>query len=190
MLHLPTVLTLNRHWQAIQVRTPAEAFGNLMTGSALALDIAEETLRTVPWSEWVQLPVRPQDRSVGTQRGSIRVPVVIVLTQYEGVPTYRPSLNARSIRERDGGRCQYTGRLLAPGEGNVDHVVPRSRGGANSWENCVWAARDLNTRKGSRLPSELGLRLLRTPRPPRAVPVTLTLQNRFRIPEWDLFLPA
>lgn len=49
--------------------------------------------------------------------------------------------------ERDGGICQYTGRKHAPGEGNIDHVVPRSRGGASSWENCLRSHRSVNEQK-------------------------------------------
>ena len=77
---------------------------------------------------------------------------------YARVPKKRPKLSARAIRERDGNRCQYTGRLLHPDEGNLDHIVPRSRGGADTWENLVWSAKDVNQRKADRLPHEAGLR--------------------------------
>ena len=49
-------------------------------------------------------------------------------------------------------RCQYRGKPLGSGEGNIDHVLPRSRGGKTSWENCVLASKDVNSRKGDRLP--------------------------------------
>jgi len=62
-------------------------------------------------------------------RGAIRVPTVIVAVNYAKVPKKRPKLCARAIRERDRNRCQYTGRVLRPDEGSLDHVVPRSRGG-------------------------------------------------------------
>jgi 5-methylcytosine-specific restriction endonuclease McrA len=75
---------------------------------------------------------------VRTARGAIRVPTVIVAVNYARVPKKRPKLSAKNIRERDGNRCQYTGKLLHPDEGSLDHVVPRSRGGADSWENLVW----------------------------------------------------
>ena len=100
----------------------------------------------------------------------------------------RPSLNARNIWQRDNGRCQYTGRRLAPGEGNIDHVLPRSRGGETSWENCVLADASVNTRKADRTPGEAGLRLKSRPMEPRAVPVTLTLRNYHGIEDWEPFL--
>lgn len=188
-LHLPTVLVLNRHWQAIHIRTPADAFCQLATGTATGLDVEPSQLQPVAWPDWVRLPIRPQDRSVQTVRGPIRIPTIIVAVNFDRVPRKRPKLNARSIRERDRNRCQYTGRVLTPHEGSLDHVVPRSRGGRDTWENLVWAARDVNQRKADRLPQEAGLQLLATPRAPRELPVTALLRNTHDIPEWNLFLP-
>ena len=65
---------------------------------------------------------------VRTARGAIRVPTVIVAVNYARVPKKRPKLSAKNIRDRDGNRCQYKGKLLHPG-GSLDHVGPRSRGG-------------------------------------------------------------
>ncbi len=75
-----------------------------------------------------------------TVRGPIRVPTVIVAVNYAKAPKKRPKLCARAIRERDGNRCQYTGRFLRPEEGSLDHVVPRSHGGKDARENLVWLA--------------------------------------------------
>lgn len=191
ILHKSTVLVLNRHWQAIHVRTPAEAFCQMITNAATGLEIeGESCIRPVTWDEWLTLPIRPQDEAVHTVRGPIRVPTVIVAVNYARVPKKRPKLCARSIRERDGNRCQYTGRLLRPDEGNLDHVVPRSRGGADSWENLVWSAKDVNQRKADRLPHEAGLRLLSVPRAPKELPVTALIRNDRGIAEWRLFLSA
>jgi 5-methylcytosine-specific restriction endonuclease McrA len=187
-LHQPTVLVLNRNWQAINVRTPAEAFCQLATNVATALDVEGDSIRPVTWNEWILLPVREQDRSVQTVRGKVRIPTVIIAVNYSKVPKKRPKLSARSIRERDGNRCQYTGRLLHPVEGSLDHVVPRSRGGRDTWENLVWAAKEVNHRKADRLPHEAGLRLLATPRAPKELPPSALIHNAHDIPEWELFL--
>jgi len=188
LLHQSIVLVLNRHWQAINTRTPAEAFCQLATSAATALDVSGDAIRPVTWTEWLGLPVRDGDRAVQTVRGPVRVPTVIVAVNFARVPKRRPSLSARNIRERDGSRCQYTGRLLRPDEGNLDHVVPRSRGGRDTWENLVWAAREVNTRKGNRLPHEAGLKLLRAPSAPKELPVTALIRNPHGVAEWDLFL--
>jgi 5-methylcytosine-specific restriction endonuclease McrA len=189
-----TVLVLNRNWQAINIRTAQDAFCQMATNVATALEIQlgdgarAEALRPVTWAEWLTLPIRPQDQAVQTVRGPVRVPTVIVLANFARVPKKRPKLCARAIRERDENRCQYTGRLLKPDEGSLDHVVPRSRGGRDTWENLVWSARDVNARKGSRLPHEAGLKLLKPPRALRELPVTALIRNPHGIAEWSLFL--
>lgn len=188
ILHRPTVLVLNRNWQAINTRTPAEAFCQMATDVATGLDIAEGSMVPVNWAHWLKLPVRDRDNAVSTPRGRVRVPTVIVLARFNKVPKRRPNFSARSIWNRDGGVCQYTGRKLGPGEGNIDHVVPRSRGGATSWENCVLAHREINTRKADRLPHEAGLRLLRQPIAPREIPISALIRNHHEIGDWELFL--
>ncbi len=189
VLNKAVVLVLNRNWQAIHVRTPAEAFCQMATGAATALEIeGEEYIRPVTWAEWITLPVREQDQSVRTARGAIRVPTVVVAVNFDRVPKKRPKLCAKTIRERDGNRCQYTGRELRPEEGSLDHVLPRSRGGQDTWENLVWSAKDVNTRKGNRLPHEAGLKLLSVPRAPKEQLVTALIRNSHSIPEWRLFL--
>src|SRR5712691_9815844 len=55
---------------------------------------------------------------------------------------------------------------------SLDHVVPRSRGGKGTWENLVWSSKDVNARKGNRLPHEAGLKLLSVPHAPKELPVT------------------
>jgi len=189
ILNKTTVLVLNRNWQAINVRTPAEAFCQMAINAATGLDIeGEDCMRPVTWSEWLKLPIRPHDNAVGSPRGPVRAPTVIVCVNYARVPQKRPNLSARTIRERDGHRCQYTGRVLRAEEGNIDHVVPRSRGGKTTWENCVFASKEINTKKGNRLPQEVGLRLLKSPRTPRTLPVTLTIRNAHGIRDWKPFL--
>src|ERR671934_2214075 len=109
ILNKTIVLVLNRNWQAINVRTPQEAFCMMATDVATALDIelrnsapAEaaraEALRPVTWDEWITLPIRPQDNAVQTVRGPIRVPTVIVAVNFARVPKKRPKLCSRTIR--------------------------------------------------------------------------------------------
>jgi 5-methylcytosine-specific restriction endonuclease McrA len=189
ILNKTIVLVLNRNWQAINIRTPQDAFCQMATNAATALDIEGEShIRPVAWDEWIKLPVRDGDYAVHTTRGAIRVPTVIVAVHFAKVPKKRPKLNAKNIRERDGNRCQYTGALLRPDEGSLDHVVPRSRGGPDTWENLVWSSKQVNTRKGNRLPHEAGLKLLNEPRAPKELPVTALLRNAHDIAEWKLFL--
>jgi 5-methylcytosine-specific restriction endonuclease McrA len=191
LLEKSTVLILNRNWQAIHVKTPLQAFSMMASGAGTGLDIAEDgNMTPVRWADWLKLPVRPCDTSIGTVQGPVRVPTIMVLARYSRVPRRRPGFNARAVWERDSGTCQYTGRKLKPNEGNIDHVVPRSRGGATSWKNCVLADRKVNSRKGNRLPHEVGLKLIRAPEEPKELPVTRLIRNVHRVPHWDMFLES
>jgi len=188
ILNRPIVLVLNRNWQAINVRTPQQAFVQMATDVATALNIDGENMVPARWAEWIKLPVRENDYAVRTPSGLIRVPAVIVLSRFAKVPKRRPKFSARAIWARDGGRCQYTGASLRPSEGNIDHVLPSSRGGKTSWENCVLASKDVNSRKADRLPEEVGLRLIKPPTAPRELPCTLFIRNLNGIAAWRHFL--
>ena len=190
IVNLPLVLVLNRAWQAINVRTVGLAVQQIMAGSATALDVDLESglMRPVRWQEWLTLPVRPGDRALGTVRGPIRAPTVIVCARYDKVPLRRPAFSGRAVRQRDGNRCQYTGRHLGPGEGSLDHVLPLSRGGKNTFENVVWSDRRVNHRKANRTPEEAGLRLLTQPVAPRAVSATLSIRNTHGVADWLPFM--
>jgi len=189
ILNKTIVLVLNRNWQAINIRTPQDAFCQMATNVATALEIdGENSIRPVMWDEWITLAVREGDHAVRAARGPIRVPTVIVALNYARVPKKRPKLSAKNVRERDGNRCQYTGKLLRPDEGSLDHVLPRSRGGKDEWGNLVWSDKTVNAKKGNRLPHEAGLKLLTVPRAPKELPVTALIRNPQSIADWKLFV--
>ena len=92
------------------------------------------------------------------------LPTVIRLRQFVRVPYREMPLTRRNLFQRDGYRCQYcgcTGQALS-----VDHVLPRSRGGSDSWDNVTTACLPCNVRKGNRTPREAGMPLLRRPHRP------------------------
>ncbi|HSI62756.1 MAG TPA: HNH endonuclease [Candidatus Saccharimonadia bacterium] len=189
VLHKATVLVLNRNWQAIDVKTPADAFCMMAAGTATALDIASgENMAPTKWSEWLELEVRDSDNAVKTVHGPVRVPTVLVLAKYDKVPRRRPKLSGKGIWERDGGVCQYTGKKLSRDEGNIDHILPRSRGGKTTWDNCVLADKRINSRKANHTPDEVGLRLQRKPIMPREMPATYYIRNTHGVPDWEMFL--
>jgi 5-methylcytosine-specific restriction endonuclease McrA len=184
-----TVLVLNKNWQAINVKTPQDAFCMLATGAATGLDIdGAGNMTPITWEKWVGLNVRASDNFIKTVKGNIRIPTVIILCRYNQVPKKRPKFSNKAIWERDNGICQYTGKKLKPGEGNIDHIVPRHKGGQTSWTNCVLSCSKVNAKKGNRTPEEVGLKLIREPFTPKELPTTLYIKNHYSIPEWDYFL--
>ena len=97
-------------------------------------------------------------------RIAINVPSVIRLLEYRRIPHQTRALSRKNILLRDRNTCQYCGKILAAGELTLDHVIPRSRGGASTWENLVACCHNCNRRKGSMLPHEANMRLTREPR--------------------------
>jgi 5-methylcytosine-specific restriction endonuclease McrA len=185
-----TVLVLNRNWQAIHVKNPAEAMTMMYSDNATALDIrGEDNMVPLRWTDWVKLPIdNERDDFIQTINGKIKIPKVLVLCRYDKVPRKRPKFSLKGIWERDNGTCQYTGKKLHPHDANIDHVIPRSRGGKTDWGNCVLSHKDINSKKADRTPEEAGLRLLRKPADPKELPSTFYIRNKHNVREWDLFL--
>ena len=71
--------------------------------------------------------------------------------------------------------------VLRPDEGSLDHVVPRSRGGKDAWENHVWSAKEVNQKKADRLPHEAGLKLLSKPRAPKKMPASALIRKMAKV---------
>jgi 5-methylcytosine-specific restriction endonuclease McrA len=191
MSHLDktTVLVLNKNWQAVGVKSPAATFAMLMTDTATGLDIRGlDHMVPVRWSEWVNLPIDENDDFVQTVNKKIKIPKVIILSKFDRVPKKRPRFSQKNIWIRDNFTCQYTGKRLRPGEGNIDHVVPKSKGGPTNWDNCVLACKDINAKKADATPEEAGLRLLKKPEPPKELPVFHYITNKHNIKEWEIFL--
>jgi 5-methylcytosine-specific restriction endonuclease McrA len=108
--------------------------------------------------------VHTTERVFRAERLTVPEPSVVRLVRYVQIPRhYRVAVNRRTVFARDGSRCQYCG-LAAE---NLDHVIPRSKGGPHTWENVVAACRRCNTRKEDRLPHEAGMVLRSVPRAPR-----------------------
>lgn len=181
-LNQPIVLVLNAAWQALQVKTPAEAFVMMAGGSATALNGFTPT----KWEDWIKLPIEEGDDSVCTPNMVVKIPRIILAVNFDKVVARKKALNMRNLAERDGGRCAYTGVDLTPETYSKDHVIPRSRGGATSWENVVLAHKDVNCKKGDKTPEEAGLKLRTRPVAPKAALPCQLIAPRF--PEWERFL--
>ena len=114
-------------------------------------------------------------------------PEVILLSSYGGVPRTEVAFSRRNLYRRDGFCCQYCNRSYAPSKLSIDHVLPRSRGGRTTWENCVLACVRCNRKKGSRLPHEVGMHLLHKPVRPNWTPMLELPLGRVR-QSWERFV--
>jgi 5-methylcytosine-specific restriction endonuclease McrA len=158
-------------------------------GRALVLNASHQPLAVVSARRAVVLVLREKAEVVASngmvfhsERLSIEAPSVVRLRYFVHVP-YRAQapLTRRAVFARDDWVCQYCG---APAE-NLDHVVPRSRGGEHTWENVVASCRRCNAKKENRLAEDAGLRLARRPfAPPDGFRLSL---GRLE-PEWEPYL--
>lgn len=96
---------------------------------------------------------------------SLAIPSVIRLLEYRRIPRQMRAISRKNILIRDQYTCQYCHTRFGAGELTLDHVVPRSRGGSNTWENLVACCLRCNNRKGDRLPQEASMSLWRQPKP-------------------------
>lgn len=196
-------LTLNSSWQPVGQKIVKDALCDFFDGSGYsALDIDYDIdengeydfssplyMNPVNWDEWVKLPVRSFDFSVRSAKMTIRVPTILIAKNFAKMPMKKPKLSKFSIRSRDKNTCQYTGKKLNSREGNIDHVVPLSRGGKDEWKNMVYCSKDVNTKKQNKTPEEAGLNLIRQPREPGAKPL-MAFITQARHPDWQHFLLA
>lgn len=125
---------------------------------------------------------------VRTVRFDIVVPRIVRVLTYSRLPKQEVKLNRRNIYARDASRCQYCGKRFASSELSLDHVVPRSRGGENTWQNIVCCCVKCNVRKGGRTPEDAGLTLMRPPVKPRRSPVIRIKLSDSKYHSWRQFL--
>ncbi len=161
------VLLLNATFEPLAVVTAKRAIVLMLTGKA---ECVEVTLEGAAFhSESLTIPA----------------PSVMRLSRYVRVP-YRHAvpMTRSGVLRRDGRRCAYCGKRAD----TIDHVVPRSRGGAHTWDNCVAACRTCNSKKADRLIEELGWTLAVAPRvPDRAAGGILVLAVE-PLPSWEPWL--
>ena len=128
-------------------------------------------------------------KEVKSATRSFPAPSVIRMVYLIHRPRPRVKLTRREVFIRDSYTCQYCGRQSH--DLTIDHVVPRSRGGAHSWENLVSACKPCNRRKGGKLLGEARMILRTEPREPRAGRY-YTIERRIEgavTQQWSKFLP-
>jgi len=135
------VLVLNASYEPIAICEARRALTLLIKGRAAV----EESHDVFAWRD-------------------MRMPSVIRLSRYRKVPQRRHVVTRRNIFARDLNTCQYCASIFAGGRLTLDHVLPRSRGGRNTWENLVTCCHACNHRKRDRTPEEAGMALIQTPR--------------------------
>jgi len=188
ILNEDRVLVLNNQWRVINQITVQQAFSMMSADAATALDDTDGCFVPTKFDDWLKLPVRPPDDSIGVPRGRVRIPRVIIAKNFAKVVAKRPRLTMARLRERDQNKCALTGKVLKPDECSMEHVVPRSKGGKREWENIVLADRRANSERGNKDYHEAGIQLKVKPSVPKAQTAADKVRNKWNFPEWDVFL--
>ncbi len=192
-----SVLVLNRYYSPINLTTARRAFCMLFARIAEAVAVENETYRNFDFPSWAELSSYRVSLDGGgdhewvrTSSAFLMVPRIIRVLRYDKSRPYRVRLTRKNLYFRDRNTCQYCGRRLKAKDLNIDHVVPRSRGGTDTWENLVCACVACNIRKGSRLPEEAGMTLIRPPFRPTLNPAIVAHIGNKQYASWKSFLDA
>lgn len=186
------VLVLNRLWQAVNIVGVQRSFSLLLQDHAQVIHTGDENFRIMDSTEWLALSELevPNDNEayVQTVRMRIRVPKVLLLRNYDQLPVQEVRFSRESLFERDNHRCQYCGNAFEEMHLNMDHVIPRDRGGRTSWENIVTSCIKCNTRKANRLPHQADMHLIKKPERPKWRPFISSLIGQDYDSDWDNFI--
>ncbi len=180
-----SVLVLNRNYQPVHVTSAKRAFTLLYIGAARVI---EPDFSTFDFSSWSEVSIAAGEDVMHTVSRAIKVPRVIVLQIYDRLPRTKVRFSRLNIYARDNSTCQYCRRQLPRTELNLDHVIPRARGGRTAWENVVCCCVPCNLKKGSKLAHEVGMALLKLPERPRWTPAFRAPGGRVAYREWLPFL--
>jgi len=184
------VLVLNRLWQAINTCSVRRAFTLLYQGQAQVVSAEEgNDFSTHDYRSWWDISqAKPEPVMVKTISFNIRIPRVIVLLMFDRLPKKEVKFTRHNVFERDKSTCQYCGKTFDRVGLNLDHVLPRDRGGQTTWENIVCSCIPCNTRKGNRLPHEAGMQLIRKPKRPKWRPFVNVSFTHHPHDSWKHFL--
>jgi hypothetical protein len=144
----------------------------------LVLNASYEPINFTNWKRAVVLILKEKAQILSSR--------VIRLLDYIKLPVKRYGITKPSrsmIYKRDDHTCQYCGSTKKL---TIDHVLPRSRGGQDTWENMVVACSSCNTKKGNTLLEQTGMKLFRTPKPP-ANKILLSL-HKSNVNEWKDYI--
>ena len=142
----------------------------------LLLNASEEVLRFIDWQRAVSLlfsgkAEKPYNYEkhyeIPHASGVFYLPKAIRLVKYIRVPPIKVFLSRKNIHRRDKNTCQYCGKFLESGSATIDHIIPKSRGGKNTWQNLVCSCESCNVKKGDSTPKEANMKLLSIPEEPK-----------------------
>ena len=188
------VLLLNRLYMAVRVVSARRALTLLYRELAEVVSVDDGEYLSYDFDDWVEVSqakqrFEPEKHDwIRTVHFQVAVPKIVRLLCYDKLPAAGVKLNRRNLFARDQNRCQYCGRRFPTSELSLDHVIPRSQGGKNSWTNIVCACIHCNVKKGGRTPQQAHLKLITPPAKPKRSPVLTIKLSDSKYASWKQFL--
>lgn len=182
------VLVLNRLWQAINVCTARRAIALVCTGHAQVVDEKDGAFSTYGFADWCTVDRGDGADYVHSVSLRMRCPRIIVLAIFDRLPDKEVRYTRTNVFSRDKHTCQYCRQRFERRHLNIDHVLPRHRGGKTVWTNVVCSCLECNRRKGNRTPEEAGMRLMHEPKKPRWQPFLEVQFSKAYDQSWHHFL--
>jgi 5-methylcytosine-specific restriction endonuclease McrA len=175
---------------AVQICSVKRAISLIYQGSAKVID--PESHLAYDFDDWEDVSrqmveIDPREL-ISSPSVNIRIPRVIVLLFYDKLPRKQVKFSRKNIFERDGWKCQYCGGKPPKSDLNLDHVIPRSRGGKTTWDNIVASCFTCNGKKGSKTLKQLGWKLKSAPKKPKWHPTISMPLGMVPHKEWVNFL--
>ena len=191
VLELP-VLVLNRFWQPIHTCSVRRALHLLCLGHAQVVQVeGDACFSTHDLTSWIHHSQGVvEDGMIHGVRLSLRAPKVLVLAIYDKLPRLEVKFTRRNVFLRDQFTCQYCAKVLPEALLNLDHVLPRDKGGRTTWENIVTSCVRCNTRKANKFTHEANMHPLRKPVAPRWRPLFGLHENGLGDESWGHFLKS
>ncbi len=188
------VLVLNKLYMAVRIISARRAFTLLCKDLAEVVHTDNGQWIGYDFQSWAEISELQREFEpdsydwVRTVRLQLAVPKVIRLFGYDRMPAQHVKLNRRNLFARDRNQCQYCGHHFPTNELSIDHVLPRSQGGGDTWENLVCACVRCNARKGGRTPEQANMSLYRRPVRPKRNPLISVRLGNEKYESWKTFL--
>jgi 5-methylcytosine-specific restriction endonuclease McrA len=183
------VLVLNRHWVPIQVTVVKEAIGLVAKGHAKIIDAETYQIHDLlSWADVTKARQALESDKIHSVRLVMTAPEVIMLTTYEGMGERSVVFSRRNVFKRDHYTCQYCAAQPDSSELTIDHIVPKSKQGKSTWENCVLACIPCNKKKADRTVEQAGMKLRKIPKKPTWKALIQAASSKQKRKSWDQFV--
>lgn len=174
-------------WKALDIAYEVDENGNPDPDKVLVF-------QPTSMDDWVKLPVRDYDLSIKTTKGPIRVPGCIVSQTFSDTVFRDPKFSKENVLKRDGYTCQFVdcqfchNKQLDRSDLNIDHVIPVSKGGENTWTNTIASCIKANSVKDNKSLKQLGWKIMRKPFKPSPEVMSSAHNSFIGHIDWKLFI--